>query len=434
MPAPLAAELPERRRRFLQSLGASAALVVADEGAEVYEGERRSNLSSDLYYLTGWTGRGAALFRPLAEQPFVLFVDPRDLHQEAVTGPRPGLGEAKEHFGADEALPFRELEGHLGWMCEGHPSLHYAFGHNPSADQRVLRALRDGRRSAGRSGVASPSRIEHSGELIGELRLRKDATELAAIRAAGRITAEAHTFAMRAGRPGVREYAIEALVDGTFRGRGGSGGGYDTIVGGGANACVLHYSANDAELRDGDLCLVDAGCRYAHYTADVTRAWPVSGRFSGPQRALYEVVLAAWSAAVAQVRVGEAWVGMRDAALRVLCEGLVALELVEGDVDTVIQEERYRRFYAHEIGHWLGLDVHDPGGFFAGGRSRRFEAGQVLAVEPGLYVRPDDEHAPPAFRGVGVRIEDDLLVTDAGAEVLTECPRAIEDVEAATRR
>jgi Xaa-Pro aminopeptidase len=231
----------------------------------------------------------------------------------------------------------------------------------------------------------------------------------------------------------VHEYEIEAIVDGWFRRNGGNGPGYTTIVGGGANACILHYVTNRDALRPGDLCLVDAGCEYRYYTADITRTWPVSGRFSGPQRALYEVVLDAQLLAIDAARVGRNYKDMHDVAVRRLTEGMVELGLLKGSVDENIHQEAFKRYYMHGTGHWLGLDVHDAGQYWHGFASRLLEPGMVLTVEPGLYIPPDDEQAPAAFRGIGIRIEDDIHVTDAGPENLTAaCPKSIADVEAAS--
>ncbi|MFN7143209.1 MAG: M24B family metallopeptidase, partial [Myxococcota bacterium] len=265
-------------------------------------------------------------------------------------------------------------------------------------------------RAGARNGLPAPSRLVDARRLLGELRLVKDETEIATLRKAAAITAEAHVAAMRLGRPGVPEYEVEAEIDGLFRRRGGNGPGYTTIVGGGKNACVLHYITNREPLRAGDLCLVDAGCEYRNYTADVTRAWPVSGRFSAPQRRLYEIVLAAELAAIDQARVGRPYKAMHDAAVRVLTEGMVDVGLLDGEVDVLIADEAFRRYYMHSTGHWLGLDVHDAGAYHLDGASRPLAPGMVLTVEPGLYVPPDDESAPEEYRGIGIRIEDDVLV------------------------
>jgi Xaa-Pro aminopeptidase len=296
----------------------------------------------------------------------------------------------------------------------------------------VFRALGGLGRVGARNGVAPPGTLVDARRLLGELRLLKDEAEIATLRAAAAITAEAHVAAMRLGRPGVHEYEVEAEIDGLFRRRGGNGPGYTTIVGGGRNACVLHYVTNREPLRAGDLCLVDAGCEYANYTADVTRTWPVSGRFSAPQRRLYEIVLAAELAAIDQARAGRPYRAMHDAAVRVLTMGMVETGLLEGYVDELIAEEAHRRYYMHSTGHWLGLDVHDAGAYHIRGDSRRLVPGMVLTVEPGLYVPPDDPRAPEAYRGIGIRIEDDVLVTDGDPEVLTAaCPKTVADVEAA---
>lgn len=361
----------------------------------------------------------------------MFFVDPRSLRHESVSGARPGLEEAVSRHGADHAFPYAELERQLPWLLEGYPELHYRFGLPDGIDPVVLPALR--RASSGRSGLAAPLKLV-DGVVLDQLRLLKSAGEIGLLRRAGAISAEAHRLAMGAGRPGVHEYELEALVDATFRRSGGSGPGYDSIVGSGPNACVLHHTANDRTLGANELCLVDAGCRLGHYTADLTRTWPTSGRFSKPQRALYEVVLTAWEAGRGRLRAGESWETVEDAVRRALCRGLVRLGLLDGDVDEIIHEERYRRFFAHEVGHWLGLDVHDPGALYVDGAARRFRPGMVVALEPGLYVQPDDEEAPEAFRGLGVRIEDDLVVTDGEAEVLTPAPRTVAEIEAVTAR
>jgi Xaa-Pro aminopeptidase len=416
-----------RRARLLAALDGAAALIVAP-GSPAEEGEFRRCASPDLYYLTGWEGPGAALFRPGASQPYVLFVPPRRIHQEMVVGLGVGLDEAVDAHAADAAFPLDELEARLEVLVSGYTTLHYAYGHAPDMDARVWRALRRGAPAAARNGVALPTTIVDAG-VVGALRGVKDAQELALLRRAGAICAEGHRAGMSVGRAGVHEYVVQAEVEAVFRRRGGQGPGYASIVGGGANACTFHYAANNDVLRPGTLCLVDAGCRVGHYTTDLTRTWPVDGRFSGPGRALYEVVHTAWQAGYAEVRAGVSWSTVHDAVLRTLTEGLVALELLHGDVQELIHEEEYRRFYPHEVGHWLGLDVHDPGAYYVGGRSRMLEVGMVLALEPGLYVQADDDDAPEAFRGVGVRIEDDLVVTEGAAEILTDCPRSIAEIE-----
>ncbi len=423
-----------RRARVLTALGDGALLVFgAHHQSRNGDSEYRYRQSSDLWYLSGWEDpESAVLLRPGAEQPFVMFVQPKDRTREVWTGFRAGLEGARERFGADAAFPWSELGARLPELLAGWSTLHYAWGEDGDRDATVFRALGALGRVAPRNGLAMPHTLVDARRLLGEQRLLKDAAEVALLRRAAAITAEAHVAAMRLGRPGVAEYEVEAEIDGLFRRRGGNGPGYTTIVGGGTNACVLHYITNREPLRAGDLCLVDAGCEFENYTADVTRTWPVSGRFTAPQRRLYEIVLASQIAAIDAARPGRPYKAMHDAAVRVLTEGMIDVGLLDGDLETLILEEAFRRYYMHGTGHWLGLDVHDAGVYHVDGASRPLLPGMVVTVEPGLYVAPDDDRAPAAFRGIGIRIEDDILVTDGEPDVLTAaCPKSVGDVEAA---
>ncbi len=416
--------------------GAHAALLFgAPHHLRNGDAEFRYRQDSDLHYLTGWEDpEVAALFRPGAEQEFILFVQPKDRSREVWTGIRPGVPGALA-AGADLAFPWSELDSRLGELLQGYGVLHYAYGQDAAQDARVFRASRASARAAARNGLELPTTLVDSRRLLAELRLVKSPQEIATLRMAADITCEAHVAAMRTGVVGAWEYQVEAVVDGTFRRRGGNGPGYNTIVGGGGNACILHYITNREQLRDGDLCLVDAGCEYANYTADVTRTWPVNGRFSGPQRDVYEIVLAAELAAIEQARSGHAYKRMHDTAVRILTQGMVDLGLLDGDVDGLIAREAYRRYYMHGTGHWLGMDVHDAGAYWAGLTSRDLAPGNVLTVEPGIYIPADDEDAPEALRGIGIRIEDDILVTDGDPDVLTAaCPKTVAAVEEACRR
>jgi Xaa-Pro aminopeptidase len=288
-------------------------------------------------------------------------------------------------------------------------------------------------RAMARAGVSAPERVQDVRALIDDMRLVKDAHELAIMRRAARIAAQAHRRAMQRARPGRTEYEVEAELLYEFRRNGAQFPAYSPIVAGGANACVLHYVANDAPLRDGDLLLIDAGCELDGYAADVTRTFPVAGRFSGAQKSVYEVVLAAQQAAIAAVKPGNAWNDPHDAAVRVLAQGMLDLKLVSGSLDAVLEKETYKRFYMHRTGHWLGLDVHDAGEYKRGGKWRALAPGMTLTVEPGLYIRAEDD-IPERLRNIGIRIEDDVLVTAAGCEVITaEAPKAIADLEALMR-
>lgn len=426
-----------RRARYLDRLDGAAALLIGGAHAiRNSDSEYRYRPDSDVVYLTGWDEPDvAALFRPGSDHPFVLFVQPKDKERETWTGRRAGVEGAREAHGADLAFPFSEIEARLPILLQGYQRLHYAYGENAAHDRIVFSATSNAR-GALRNGLCLPWKIEHGRVLIGELRLTKDADELAILRRAAAITSEAHIAAMRSGEPGVFEFEVESVIDATFRRMGGTGAGYTTIVGGGANACVLHYIQNRDRLPVGGLCLVDAGAEFDWYTADVTRTWPVSGTFSSAQHDVYALVLEAQLAAIACARPGRPFRDMHDAAVAVLTRGMVELGLLDGDVDELIVEERYRKYYMHGTGHWLGLDVHDAGAYHVGLSSRRLEPGHVVTVEPGLYIAPDDDDAPAALRGIGVRIEDDVLITSGGdPDVLTaSCPKSIAEVEAACAR
>lgn len=429
-PAPHAA----RRARYLQALGGDAALLVS-RPAPLRNGDTayRPRVCSDVRYLSGWDEEACAiLLRPGAEQPFAMFVPPRDREQETWHGRRHGVEGARERFGADVSFPLHELADRLPVLLQGHAALHYRLGLDLDRDRQVLGAVAAARSPATRNGLRSPRALCDPSPLLGELRLRKDAHEVALLRRAAAISGRAHLAAMRAGRAGVTEATLEGVVESTFRALGADAPGYPTIVASGANATILHYARNADTLRDGALCLLDAGCEVEGYTSDITRTWPVSGRFEGAQREVYEVVLAAHAAGVAQALAGTPFRAVHDAATRVLVDGMVAVGLLRGDPAELIATEAHRRYYMHGTSHWLGLDVHDAGEYQVAGRSRALEPGMVITVEPGLYVRQDDEDAPEALRGIGIRVEDDVLVTEAGPDVLSaECPRTVQKLEAA---
>jgi Xaa-Pro aminopeptidase len=295
----------------------------------------------------------------------------------------------------------------------------------------VIGAIKAARRKARRNGMAVPDAFIDPSRTLHELRLFKGPHEVAMMQRAADITADAHIAAMNITRDGVAEFELESIIDHTFRCGGGAGPGYTTIVGGGTNATILHYIENSAALADGDLVCVDAGCEYGLYTADVTRTWPVNGRFSGPQRMLYEVVLRAQEEAISMAVEGNSMRSVHQRAVAVLTEGMVELGLLSGDVNDLIAEETYKKYYMHGTSHWLGLDVHDVGAYYRSGESRPLEPGMVLTVEPGLYVAEDDEDAPMEFRGIGIRIEDDVLITVGGNRVLTAAiPKTVAEVEA----
>lgn len=428
-----ASPFADRRRRYLEALGGDHALLVAPP--TVYrnnDSDYRYRQDSSLWWLTGWKQpEAAALFRPGTEHPFVLFVQPRDPEREIWTGARPGVEGAVESFGADAAYPFSELGSRLPELLQGGRALHYTLGDQPDVDALVVGALRATRRQANRNGMEAPDCIVDHCRVLHEMRLRKGPEEVEVMRRSAALAAAGHREAMREARPGVREYEVEAALEAVFRRGGASAPSFTTIVAAGPNAATLHYTANDRVIGEQDLVLVDAGCELEFYAADITRTFPAAGRFTEDQRRFYDVVLRAQQAAIARVAPGNTMLSVHEAAVRALAEGMVELGLLTGDVDEIIRTDAYKRYYTHRTGHWLGVDVHDVGRYYVGGESRRLEPGMVLTVEPGLYVNAADPEAPDRWKGLGVRIEDDVLVTRTGGEVLTDAvPRTAEGIEA----
>jgi Xaa-Pro aminopeptidase len=427
-----------RRARLMELLGPRAALVLASAPERLRNGDTdyKFRQDSDILYLTGFVEPGTTLvLRPgHPETPFVMFVRPRDPAAETWTGRRAGVEGAVRDHGADAAFPAGELDAKLPEILAGVEELHFPFGREPTLDATVSRAI--ARLRAGeRRGRRAPVRLVDARLSVHELRLVKSPDEVALQRRAAAITAEAHTAAMRAARPGVNEGEIEALIDYTFRRRGGTGPGYPTIVGGGANATILHYVENNAPLAAGHLLLVDAGCEVDGYTADVTRTFPAGGRFGEAQRRLYEAVLEAQIAAIEAVKPGATIDAIHEQVLVGLTRGLVTLGLLPGrleDVPKLVEDGAYKPFYMHRTSHWLGIDVHDVGFYSEEGVARPLAPGMVLTIEPGLYVAPDADVAPE-YRGLGVRIEDDILVTPNGHDNLTfETPKSVAEIEALT--
>jgi Xaa-Pro aminopeptidase len=423
-----------RRERLARSLGAGVAVIpTAPERARNRDSHYPYRFDSYFYYLTGFTEPEAALVVVGGDAPrTVLFCRERSEEREIWDGFRHGPEAARERFGLDEAHPIAALDEAMSRLLENQPALHYPVGADPEWDARAMRWL-NAVRARSRAGVAAPDRVQDVRAALDDMRLRKDAHEAALMRRAGAIAAAAHRRAMQATRPGRAEYEIEAELLYEFRRNGAQFPAYSPIVAGGQNACVLHYVFNDAVLRDGDLLLIDAGCELDGYASDITRTFPVNGRFSGAQREVYELVLAAQRAAMEAVRPGRAWNEPHDAAVRVLAQGMLDLRLLSATLDEVLEKELYKRFYMHRTGHWLGLDVHDAGEYKREGKWRALEPGMVLTVEPGLYLRAAPD-VPEPLRDIGVRIEDDVLVRDGGCEVLTaEAPKRVEDVEALMR-
>ena len=389
---------------------------------------------SYFYYLSGFPEPEAVLVLVAGDQPkSILFCRKRDPARELWDGLRSGPEGAKAALGVDEAFAIETLDEQMPKLLANQPVLHYAPGADPAWDARVMGWLNQVRSQA-RAGIAAPTEIRDLRTPLDEMRLIKDDGELALMRRAGLISAAAHERAMRATRPGRGEYEIEAELLYEFRRRGSQYPAYTPIVASGANACILHYRENSARLADGDLLLIDAGCELDGYATDVTRTFPVNGRFSGPQKDIYELVLAAQAAAIATVKAGTRWDEPHNAAVSTLVRGFVDLGLCSGTVEKVIETEDYKRFFMHRTGHWLGLDVHDAGEYKSGGEWRRLDPGMTLTVEPGCYIRPG-EGVPEPFWNIGVRIEDDVAVTTSGCEVLTAAaPKTVREIEALVGR
>ncbi|TXF10999.1 aminopeptidase P N-terminal domain-containing protein [Pelomicrobium methylotrophicum] len=421
----------DRRARLARRMGSGVAVVpTAPERLRNRDTAYPYRYDSYFYYLTGFTEPEAVLVLVAGDMPrSLLFCREKDPEKEVWDGFRYGPEGAREAFGFDEARPIAELDAAMSELLADQPAVFYPVGHDPAWDARVVSWV-NAVRARVRNGVTAPSELKDVRTVLDEMRLVKDPHELELMRRAARISAAAHRRAMRFARPGVTEYQVEAEILHEFRRHGAQAPAYPPIVASGANACVLHYVANSATLKDGELLLIDAGCELDGYAADITRTFPVNGHFSGAQRDVYQLVLAAQAAAIAAVKPGNPWDAPHRAALEVLAQGLIDLKLLTGTRDEVLEKETYRRFYMHRTGHWLGLDVHDAGDYKRGGEWRPLEPGMTLTVEPGCYVRPADD-VPQHFWNIGVRIEDDALVTPEGCEILTrDAPKSIAEIEA----
>lgn len=430
----------EHRQQFLarlQDLGACALIPTNPTRTRSNDTEFRFRPSSDFWYLTGFAEPESWLLLLPASQDgeqaarSILFLREKDVKMEIWNGLRLGVEAAPLALGMNEAFDVEDLWTRLPGLLEGHQRLVFATGHCNENDKAVLETL-SGLRARVRGGVQAPVQLLDPGPILHELRLFKGPDEIEVLRKANAITDEAHRAVMAAASPSANECELDALLDYTFRRRGGTGASYGNIVAGGANACILHYVENDAALHDGDICLVDAGAEFDYYASDVTRSFPVNGKFSEAQASVYEVVLAAQLAAIEQCQPGNTFLSVHETALGVLVRGLIELGLCQGTPDEVIENESYTQWYMHRTGHWMGLDVHDCGSYHRGDASRPLEAGMVLTVEPGIYIAADAEDAPEALRGIGIRIEDDILITNDGHENLSAAiPKTILDVEAA---
>ena len=464
----------ERRRRFMADLGDGIALIPsATETVRNHDVTHPFRQDSDFFYLTGFAEPDAvALLDPQHEQPYVLFVRPRDPDAEAWTGRRAGIEGAIERHGADAAYPLSELESQLRSRVRSRSTLFYPRN-GGRHDATIQRLLSSAAAYGARTGLATPTRVVDPAALLGDLRLRKTAADIGALREACRISAEGHAEAMRFTEPGMVEREVQAAMEFVFRSLGSERDGYPAIVASGPNAVILHYVDNDRRMADGELLLIDAGAEFGYFSADITRTFPVGGTFTSPQRAIYDVVLAAQHDVLAACQPGTAFAHLHDLAVRAISAGLVDLGLLPGPVEDAVRFGWYREFFFHGTGHWLGMDVHDAGSYGVDGIPRPIDAGMAFTVEPGIYVAPEKasvtlypieydesaareavflkgaklakeelaerraaaasiEHAvPEAYRGIGVRIEDDVLVTSDGHEILSAAvPSDADAVEA----
>ncbi len=428
-----AAEYAHRRRQLMEAAGDDAILVLpaAPERVRSNDTHYPYRQDSDFWYLCGFPEPEAVLVLIPGRRhgETILFCRERDPEREAWDGPREGQEGAVARYGMDDAYPIEDLDDILPGLLEGRSRVYYHFGRDADFDLKLIGWV-NRVRSQVRHGAQPPHEFLELGHLLHEQRLFKSPAEIALMQHAADISVRSHRAAMRIARAGIAEYELQAELEREFR-RHDACPAYNSIVGAGANACVLHYRANNGGSGDGDLVLVDAGAEYRGYASDITRTFPVSGRFSREQRALHDLVLAAQAAALEQAQPGIAYEEGHLAAVEVLTEGLLRLGLLKGDLEENLIEGHYKRFYRHKTGHWLGLDVHDVGDYKLAGESRLLEAGMVFTIEPGLYVSPDDTSVAPRWRGIGIRIEDDVLITAEGHRVLTGAlERSADQIEA----
>jgi Xaa-Pro aminopeptidase len=427
-------EYQNRRQALLAKMapGSAAIIFAAPEATRNADSEYPFRQSSDFWSLTGFNEPEAVLILVKSDENHnhsVLFNRVRDLTAEIWFGRRLGQEAAPAKLGVDKALAFDDINDHLHLLLNGLDVVYHAQGYYAYADEIVNRAM-ERLRNGSRLNLAAPDTLIDWRPIVHEMRLFKSPEEIAVMRRAGEITAKAHTRAMEKCRAGLFEYHLEGEIHHEFNRHGARYPSYNTIVGSGENGCILHYTENESELRDGDLVLIDAGCEFKGYAGDITRTFPVSGKFSKEQREIYDIVLAAEYKALEILGPGSSIQAATEAAARVMIAGLVKLGILSGDVDTLYSEKAHRPFFMHGLSHWLGMDVHDVGHYGSADRIRTLEPGMVLTVEPGLYIAPDAD-VPEAYRGIGIRIEDDILITASGIEIFTgDVVKEADDIEA----
>ncbi len=426
----------EQLRSFISAIGEDAVAIIpaAHEATRSYDTEYKFRQDSDFAYLTGFPEPDAvAVLRPGQSESYLLYVRPRDPEMETWFGRRQGVDGAVKNFNAHRAESVERFFDDLPSLLDGHEKLYYRFGVDHKLDLRIIEYL-SGQRQRRLKTPHPPHTIIDPTVLIHEMRLHKTPEEVELMQRAADISAEAHILAMQKARPGMNEYQIESLLEAYMRDNGASGVAYNSIIGGGDNATILHYVENDQPLNDGDLLLIDAGAEYKGYAADITRTFPVNGKYTAAQKEVYNVVLDVQKQCVEATKVGHTVQSRQDLSIELLTEGMKQLGLLKGNTADLIKNKEYMKYYMHGVGHYLGLDVHDAGRYYTDQRStasRPFEPGMVLTVEPGLYIPRDDKDAPEKYRGIGIRIEDDVLITEDGNRNLTtKVPKEIDEIEA----
>ena len=421
-----------RRKVFMKKIAGGVAIFPsALQAMRTHSTEYRYRQDANFYYLTGFEEpESVCVIAPdHPEHQYILFVRPRAPEQEVWTGKRAGVEGTKEHFGADEAYPIEEFDEKISEYIGTAERLYYGFGADEAFNQKIIQLLKGYRRHRMREGTGPTILIDPT-DLLAEMRLIKDETELGRIRRAVGISVEAHIAAMQAVCPDMYEYELESLIDSIYRKNGGTGPAFLTIVAKGSNATTLHYTTNDCLIEDGDLVLIDAGCEYQYYCGDITRTFPANGKFTAAQRAVYQSVLDAQCEIIESIRPGVSIGDPAQKAVEMLTEAMLELGLLVGEKEKLIEEQEYRKFYMHSVGHMLGVEVHDVAKTREGEEYKTFQPGMVMTVEPGLYIDPNSENVPPEYLGIGVRIEDNILVTESGCEVLTRAvPKTIDEIE-----
>ena len=422
----------DRRKAFMEEIAGGVAIFPsALQAMRTHSTEYRYRQDANFYYLTGFEEPEAVcvIAPDHPEHQYVLFVRPRAPELEVWTGKRTGVEGAKERFGADEAYPIEEFDDKISEYIGTSERLYYGFGADDAFNQKIIELLKGFRRHRLREGTG-PTTLVDPTDLLADMRLVKDEAELGRIRKAVDISVEAHRAAMQAVRPGMYEYELESLIDSIYRKNGGTGPAFLTIVARGENATTLHYTTNDCEISDGDLVLIDAGCEFHYYCGDITRTFPANGKFTDTQRAIYQSVLDAQCEIIESIRPGVSIGDPSQKAVEMLTEAMLELGLLDGEKEKIIEEQEYRKFYMHSVGHMLGVEVHDVTKIREGEEYKTFQPGMVMTVEPGLYIDPNSENVPPEYLGIGVRIEDNILVTESGCEVLTAgVPKTIDEIE-----